>query len=222
MIMKLSIIKFGCSFLVILLLGGCKKDPDVTITDTQIGESKITFFVDLALNGNEYMGIVKGQAFTDPGAKATENGQAVDVKVSGTVNTNVSGIYKLTYTAVNKDGFAKSVNRYVGVLPEAPDPAVDLSGNYVSSTSPAATITKISNGLFYTSNCWGGGSVVVIGALFFCTDGTTLHLPLQDLGGQRVVASDPGVYAGGKITWTITRLDYPGTLTLEKVWTKVP
>jgi hypothetical protein len=222
MIMKLSIIKFCCSFLVILLLAGCKKDPDVTITETQVGDSKITFFVDLNLKGNQYMGVVKGQAFTDPGADATENGQPVEVKVSGTVNTAVSGIYKLTYTAVNKDGFAKSVNRYVGVLPEAPDPSVDLSGNYVSSTSPAATITKISDGLFFTSNCWGGGSVVVIGALFFCTDGTTLHLPLQDLGGQRVVAPDPGVYSNGTITWTISRLDFPGGLILEKVWTKVP
>jgi hypothetical protein len=220
--MKLSIIKYCCGFLVILLLAGCKKDFDVATSDTQVGGSKITYFVDLNLNGNVYMGVVKGQTFTDPGATATENEQPVDVTVSGTVNTNVPGIYKLTYTAVNKDGFAKSTNRYVGVLPEAPDPSVDLSGTYTSSTSPQATITKISDGLFYTSNCWGGGSVVVIGALFFCTDGTTLHLPLQDVGGQRVVANDPGVYANGKITWTITRLDFPGTLTLEKVWTKVP
>lgn len=220
--MKISIIKYCCGFLVILVLAGCKKDFDVPTSDTQVGGSKITYFVDLNLNGNEYMGIVKGQPFTDPGATATENEQPVDVTVSGTVNTNVPGIYKLTYSAVNKDGFAKSTNRYVGVLPEAPDPSVDLSGTYTSGTSPQATITKITDGLFYTSNCWGGGSVVVIGALFFCTDGTTLHLPLQDLGGQRVVANNPGVYANGKITWTITRLDFPGTLTLEKVWTKVP
>lgn len=219
--MKLSIIKFSCSFLVILLLAGCKKDFDVIESETQVGGSKVTFFVDLALNGEVYMGVVKGQAFTDPGATATENGQPVDVTVTGTVNTNVSAIYKLTYTATNKDGFAKSTNRYVAVLPEAPDPSVDLSGTYVSSTSPQATITKISDGLFFTTNCWGGGSVVVIGALFMCTDGTTLHLPLQDIGGQRVVATDPGVYANGKITWTITRLDFPGTLTLEKVWTKI-
>lgn len=219
--MKRSIITYYSSLLVVvLILAGCKKDPDVTITDSQVGGSKITFFVDLALNGNLYESVVKGGTYTDAGAVATENGQPVDVTVTGSVNTAQAGIYTLTYTATNKDGFAKSTNRYVAVLPEAPDPSVDLSGTYSSGTSPQATITKISDGLFYTTNCWGGGSVVVIGALFFCTDGTTLHLPLQSLGGQRVVANEPGVYSNGTITWTISRLDFPGGLTLEKVWVK--
>jgi hypothetical protein len=219
--MKLSIIKYYSSLLaVVLLLAGCKKDFDITSTETQVGGSKVTFFVDLQLNGNLYNGIVLGSTFEDPGAVATENGQPVEVKVSGAVNSNQVGVYTLTYTATNKDGFAKSANRYVAVLPEAPDPSVDLSGSYTSGTSPRATITKITDGLFYTTNCWGGGSTVVIGALFMCTDGKTLILPFQGLGGERVEAQSPGVYANGKITWTVTRYDYPGTLTLEKVWTK--
>jgi len=220
MIMKLSIIKYYCSFLVILLLAACKKDPDVTITDTQIGESKITYFVDMSLKGDEFVAIVKGQPFTDPGVTATEKGQPVDVKVSGSVNTAQMGIYPITYSAVNKDGFAKSIKRYVAVLPEAPDPSVDLSGTYASGTSPQATITKISDGLFYTTNCWGGGSVVVIPGLYICTDGKNVYLPDQTIGEH--VVGDPGTYVNGVITMTVTRPDFPGgPLVRLKVWTKL-
>jgi hypothetical protein len=221
--MKRSIIKYySCLLMLVLLAMGCKKDPDVHITEEQVGDSKVTFFVDFVMKGGEFEAVVKGKPYTDPGVTATEKGEPVDVKVAGSVNVNEVGIYRLTYSATNKDGFSKSINRYVGVLPEEPDPSVDLSGNYSSSTSPGATITKVADGFFHTTNCWGGGSVVVIPALFMCTDGKTLYLPIQSLGGERIVAEEPGVYANGKITWTLNRVDFDGGngLELEKVWTK--
>ncbi|MBD3789469.1 MAG: DUF5011 domain-containing protein, partial [Campylobacterales bacterium] len=51
----------------------------------------------ITLNGANPMSVNKGAAFVDPGASATDDVDgSVDVKVSGTVNTNTVGTYTLT------------------------------------------------------------------------------------------------------------------------------
>jgi hypothetical protein len=70
----------------------------------------------LVLEGDAVMTVDKGTAFTDPGYTASENGEAVDVTISGSVNTAEAGLYTLTYAAVNSDGFRKSVERQVYVV----------------------------------------------------------------------------------------------------------
>ena len=62
------------------------------------------------------------------------NGEDVSgqVTVSGSVNTNKSGIYTLTYTTVkNEDGFDASASRTVVVL----DPNSDIEGFYLTQPS---------------------------------------------------------------------------------------
>ena len=55
--------------------------------------------IDLSLNGAAVMTVEKGTAFIDPGATATADGKTIDVKVIGTVNTEVPGTYTLCYRA---------------------------------------------------------------------------------------------------------------------------
>jgi Domain of unknown function (DUF5011) len=189
-----------------------------------VAGSKIVYFPIVTLKGNNAMSVVKGTTFTDPGVDATVNGTSVSVTTTGSVNSNQVGLYVLNYTAANAQGYSASVQRIVVVIPSAETPGVDLSGDYAAiGGAPAdATITKIDQGLYYTTNCWGGGSTVVIPAYFISTDGSTLIIPEQTSGGVgRIETTANGTYSAGLITWSVSREDFPGgALIRVKQWQK--
>jgi hypothetical protein len=129
-------------------------------TDTHIGISTVTHYVVLTLKGASFQSVVENESFTDSGVTAVENGVDVDYTVSGSIDFTTPGVYVLTYTAVNKDGYPSSITRRVAVIPSPELPGVDLSGTYnnLGSASLTATITKLAPGVYYTTNCWGGSS----------------------------------------------------------------
>lgn len=55
--------------------------------------------VDVRLKGDKIITVQVGSSFRDPGATASADGRALDVKVSGEVDTNVPGTYTLCYKA---------------------------------------------------------------------------------------------------------------------------
>lgn len=186
-------------------------------TDDQVGISKVTHYVVLNLIGKSFESVVVGGNYQDSGATAAENGVPVDYTVSGSVNFNEPGIYDLVYSAVNKDGYTSSITRKIAVIPEADDPSKNISGTYanVGSAALTADITKVSPGVYYTSNCWGGGSAAVIQAYFFCTDGIHITIPEQSSAAGRMNGS--GTYTAGLIAWTIN-LEDQGPLISLKQW----
>lgn len=144
----------------ILLNYSCKKDSE--------GVSKLTNLVSYELTGGSRVLVAKGGAYADPGYKAMENGVDVTNKVvvNSTVNGNKVGMYNVTYSAVNNDGFPTSVSRTI-IIYDPTAPNVDLAGDYlstVSRVSPArgpyfdlnVNITKIAPGFFYISDFLGG------------------------------------------------------------------
>jgi hypothetical protein len=193
-------------FITAAFFSACERELDTE------GISRITSFPTFQMQGEEVMTVVKGGTFTDPGVTTVEGypvtssirGSAYVVKgktqpsdvvyTSGAVDTNVPGMYVITYSSTNPDGFSGSTTRTVFVLHEQPNPAVDLTGAYASGTSPAATITKVADGVFYSSNAWGGGSTVVIPAYLICTDGVNVNVPQQEslvrIFGYGTVATD--------------------------------
>jgi len=219
---KLSIILF--SMLGILLAVSCRKEPTFDYPEGTVGHSKITFFPTFEMTGDPVMSIVKGTPWTDPGIKATEGDAEIPVTTDGTVNSDEVGLYTLNYSATNKDGYSATATRVVVVIPDHETPGLDISGEYLPiGGAPAnAIITKQAEGVYFTTNCWGGGSLAVIPAYFICVDGATVEIPLQDPGSGRIVTENPGTYASGTISWTVTRLDFPGgALTRDKQWEKL-
>jgi len=220
--MKISV-KIVVIFL-LTVLASCNKEDDFDYPQDTVGHSRVTYFPVLTMAGSTVMSIVKGATFTDPGVKATEGGATITVTVTGTVNTATVGLYELTYSATNKDGFPATVTRIVIVIPEEEKPGVDLSGEYLPiGGAPAnASITKMDKGIYYTTNCWGGGSLAVIPAYFISTDGATVTLPLQNSPAGRIVTAAPGTYLNGTISWTVSRLDFAGgPLIVAKQWKKL-
>lgn len=200
-----NILRFA--WISLFFLFSCNKS---TIVDTpeQVGISKVTYYVVLTLKGAAFQSVVIGTPYVDPGATAEENGKPTTYTTSGTVDINTEGIYTLTYTAVNKDGYPSSITRNVAVIPSAPLPGVDLSGNYanVGSAALTANISMVAPGVYFTTNCWGGASSAVIPAYFFCSDGAAITLPTQKFSAYGNLKGT-GTYVGGLITWDITLID---------------
>lgn len=139
--------------------------------DSSMDDSRLTYYVAFALKGDAIMLVTVNTPYVDPGVTATLNGAdaASRVKVTGdVVNPNTIGLYNVTYSAVNDDGFKTSVTRKVIVC----NPAVttDISGTY-TTVSPThrlragatvnysgydITVTKIAPGFFYVSDFFGG------------------------------------------------------------------
>jgi len=97
---------------------------------TSYDDSKITYYVTFAMNGDQTMYVPVGTTYTDPGVKAMEGDKDVTstMKTTGTVNANEVGLYPVTYSAINADGYPNSVTRTVFVYD--PSITVDISGNY--------------------------------------------------------------------------------------------
>lgn len=109
-IMKKSIICLVTLIALTLGFASCEKQS--------AGKTKITYYAEIVLNGDATMVVAKGSAFVDPGCVATMNGADVtsQVAVSSNVDTSKSGVYSVSYSFVNADGFESSSIRTVVVL----------------------------------------------------------------------------------------------------------
>lgn len=108
--MKKNILFIATLALLALGFTSCEKES--------AGLTSITYFAEIVLEGDATMVVAKGSTFVDPGFTATMKGEDVTdkVEVSGSVDTSTSGVYTLTYSTVNADGFVASVTRTVVVL----------------------------------------------------------------------------------------------------------
>jgi len=191
-----------CSLLAVLFVA-CNKD-EIHNTEDQVGISRVVQFAVLQMSGSEYMSVVKGSTFTDPGVKAFEGSNEIPVTVTGSVNTNETGLYILTYSATNTDGFSATTTRTVVVIASNELPDVDLSGkyDYVGSSTYTSTVTKVAEGTYTTDNAWSGATVIPL--VFVSLDGATISIPDQSTAYG--AASGTGTYNGGtgKLVYTIS------------------
>ena len=117
--------------------------------------------IELKLNGSNEINLKLNEAYKELGAKATDskgNDLSKEIKISGSIDTNKTGSYKITYT-INKNGVSKSLERIVNVLNEtvltitAPKQTSYINGditviaeangnNYLYMKLPDNTITK--------------------------------------------------------------------------------
>jgi hypothetical protein len=104
------------------------------------GISRITYFPEFVMEGEDFYLIDEGVGFTDPGIKVLEQGEEIPFTVSYTGRyTGYSGTtigtdpdeYSLNYSAVNQDGFAASQSRKIIVV-HTGDLVTDISGAYIS------------------------------------------------------------------------------------------
>src|SRR5690554_360057 len=104
----MNIIKnITCFAFILFALTGCDLADPI--------ESEITEYADFNMEGESFIYHQVGTAFTDPGVTAMEGEDELEVQITGTVDPNETGVYYITYSAVNSDGFAASADRIVAV-----------------------------------------------------------------------------------------------------------
>ena len=200
--------KKGYAFILIAfvaIISSCSKDPIISTAD-RVGISKVTYYPIITLTGNSIIPIANGTPFTDPGVKATAGTADVPVTTSGTVDTATDGVYTLTYTATNADGFSSTAARTVVVYTtDASALANDLSGSYLrAATGELAIWTKIAPGVYTVQNPGGataGRSLVVVA---INPTGFTITIPEQKASDGTLSSSSNESYTNSNpptYTW---------------------
>ncbi|NEU09249.1 DUF5011 domain-containing protein [Flavihumibacter sp. R14] len=175
-----KIIQLSVLMLFMMAATSCE-DEDFTYPEGQVGISKITVYPTLTLNGDRYMVIVnKSVPFSDPGAIAKEGDTEIPVTTTGSVDENTPGVYTLTYTAANKDGFTASTSRTVVIANvDAAAAANDLSGNYARTTNGSVAVwTKIGSGVYTVFNP-GGAPGTNLTVVAVNATGDQIDIPAQ-------------------------------------------
>lgn len=202
---------FFCSLLTLLIVA-CNKN-DIHNTDEEVGISRVTHFPELTLKGDRYTNVVLGTAFTDPGITAKEGSTDIMYTTTGSVNTTVPGVYILTYSAINKDGFPASTTRTVTVYStDAVAAANDFSGTYLrTATGFASSWTKLAPGVYLVTNPGGASVGTSTGVIVFNSTGSNIHMPSQPIGDGTEMTSSDEIYTPGspaKYVWKIINDSY--------------
>ncbi len=88
----------------------------------------------IALNGSEYITLLTGQTYQEPGYVAADNldgNLTGKVKISGKVNTEEAGTYTLKYSVTDSYGNTESVSRVITVIDGNGDANTVLPGSKV-------------------------------------------------------------------------------------------
>jgi len=202
-------------FILTIIMVSCKKD--VVQNDNQVGSSKITYYAILNMAGNVYMADSVGIPFADPGVTATANGVSLPVTVSGTVDQTTPGVYVLTYSAVNKDGYPASIQRWVAVYSTtASADTNDFSGNYARTTNNSIAIwSKLAPGVYKVINPGGAPTDSLFTAIVFNPTADSISMPSQISSNGTTVDATGAAYdtaAPATYEWEIENSGY-GTST---------
>jgi hypothetical protein len=199
-------------FVLAIIMSSCKKD--VVQNDNQVGISKITYYAVLNMAGSLYMADSVGIPFIDPGVTATANGISLPVTVSGTVDQTTPGVYVLTYSATNKDGYsAASLQRWVAVYStDASADTNNFSGNYTRTSNNSVAIwSKFAPGVYKVINPGGASSDSLFTAIVFNPTGDSISMPSQISSNGSTVYALGAVYdtaAPSGYVWTIENSGY--------------
>lgn len=127
-----------------LIFTGCEKD--ITSEDT----SRITYFANFTMEGEELVFHPIGTPYTDPSVTAEEDGQALEVKITvtgeitdysattPTVDSDVMDKYVISYSATNSDGYDGGITRTV-VVGTSGDLVTSIEGVYLASVQREPT-----------------------------------------------------------------------------------
>jgi hypothetical protein len=208
-------------FFVSLVLVCCSKDAPNNTAD-QVGISTVTRFPVFTMTGERYMSIVSGTAYAEPGVTAKEGANTIPVQSSGQVNSSTVGVYVLTYSAVNKDGFPGTITRTVAVLPSAEVPGTNIAGSYqnLGTFTYIAQMERLAAGFYQVNNIWGGASAAIVPSYVITSNGQSIIVPTNSLSPYGRINGTGTLDAAGNMTYTLNLLDQ-GISGAIKNWKKL-
>lgn len=203
-------------FVLIALIASCSKDK-INNTADKVGISKVTFFPILTMKGDNVIAVQNGASFTDPGVTAKAGETVVPVTTLGTVNTSQNGVYAITYSAVNSDGFSASLVRTIAVYTTDADAAShDLSGSYLrEATGVLSYWTKLAPGVYLVANPGGAVSGAGLTVIAFNSSGYIVSVPDQRSSDGNTSSASSITFTNGnpaKYSWVFNNPGYGTSL----------
>jgi len=154
-------------FVLALGLASCSDNND------HLTDSTLTYYPEFHMQGEEFVEVYLGTSYTDAGCTATLLGEDWTSRIVTTgvedIDVNIPGLYYVTYSITNKDGYVKSVTRTVAVFD--PEITTDISGKYTTQEGTyvelpngrqiplegfTVNINKVVPGVFYIDEMLGG------------------------------------------------------------------
>ena len=118
------------------------------------GTEKVVTYPEIVLTGGNEVIIVEGDSWVDEYVGLVGETE-VPVTKEGNADPNTPGIYQISYSAENAEGFVATSNRIVVVLESSPS-AIDLTGSWLrAATGVTNVITKTSDRSYQMSNAGG-------------------------------------------------------------------
>lgn len=205
--------------LLILGLGAFVSCEEKTTWD----QSEITYYISIEIEGDEILFWDLNTPFVDPGYSAELKGEDFtdDVVVTTDLDVNEAGIYTITYSATNEDGYANVLSRTVVV--SDPTPSTLPTGYYVTdedsfrkntetgvktiyNDSFELIVFQVEPGVFYVTDFLGGyydqragyGSNYAMEGYFTLNPDNTITAVPEDTyvagWGERMDSLSNGVY----------------------------
>lgn len=138
----------------------------------------------ITLNGANSIQLFVNQTYTEQGASAQDNVDgAVEVSVSGMVDTSIAGVYTLTYSASDNASNVTSVKRTITIVKDTSPPVITLNGE--SSINLFLNETYTEAGASAQDNVDGTVEVTIAGVVDTSTAGDyTLTYSASDIEGN--------------------------------------
>lgn len=208
--------------------------PFVTsCSEDTAGVTGITYYPELTLEGETTLYVDKGGTYMEPGYSAIMDGEDVtgQVVVDSNVNTSKSGVYSITYTIVNADGFASSTSRKVivtdpndaieGIYDTDPESYRDYKGETAYGASFEIIVLNNGDGTYNVDDMFGGwyaeragygSSYAMQGTVTIAADGTVELVDSFVPGwGDKAEALTEGLFdaTAGSLSWVVEYSDNP-------------
>jgi hypothetical protein len=199
------------TYITVLFLSSCS-------TDTTGVVSSITYYADINIIGDTEIIINQGDPYTDPSADVILNEAPYPFETVGdNIDTDVPGVYYITYSAVNAEGFAASATRTVVVISTAPS-IYNLAGAWARSTGSPGTCVQLSDRYYTYENAggFGTGTDDQLNITFINVNDEEIYIPYQvgSASGITVVSYQPGnIEDNNNISWSLSASGVYGTFT---------
>ena len=186
-------------------------------SDSTSDVSKVTNYPVISLNGESLIILDQGATYTEEGGTALEGETEIDLNIEGTVNTSVPNVYKITYSAINVDGFPASKTRTIIVLSTAPS-TINLEGTFVRNGTNINNITRLSDRKYSCDNAAGftTDDENNLNLVFYNIDDTKIYAPYQEDASETGISAESNVGTiedEDNFYWIIYASSFYGTAT---------
>jgi hypothetical protein len=194
-------------FIAILLLSvtliSCEKEDSGNV-------SKVTYYPTITLNGDRTVFVNKGGVYNELGAVALAGTQNLKLTTTGSVDTNTIGVYEISYSALNDDGFPAKKSRKVVIISPTPS-SIDLSGTFIRNGTNVNIVTRISDREYKCTNATGYFTDPInikdnISLTFYNLDDTKIYAPFQEntsASGLSAESNIGTIVSQNKFFWVI-------------------